>query len=427
MKYSDKPISKISQDALDRADFAHALADSIDSLKVSSEGFVIALTGEWGYGKSSVIELIIRRLLHLEMIRQSKKAAISDQSLTNCSFDELESYSEYYDLLRPAISKLERLDKEVSNWERTNRITEFSRILGSKDNAAQADRYFRLKMAASAEPKIAIVRFSPWLVAGRAELATALLGDIARSAGHFFGPSIRDAFAALLQRLADIAPLASAGSSFAFGGVGGILSASGKVAGKFANSLTKGKTLDDLIMQLRDVLSEIGERRILIMIDDLDRLLPNEALEVVALVKTLGDLPNVVYFLSYDQSRLCTMLDSLLDNNASDYIAKIVQYSVALPMLPTTALSRMFDAEMEEVIGAPNPVTLARGQHAWHYVIRHYLLTPRDVKRLMNSYRMAGSAIRDVTDSIDLLVLETLRLFDPNMYNWIRRNLGDIT
>src|SRR5437879_464792 len=63
---SDRPIEDVTQDALGVRDFAHALADSILQM-VPSDGFVIALPGEWGSGKSSILNLVERRILHQEM------------------------------------------------------------------------------------------------------------------------------------------------------------------------------------------------------------------------------------------------------------------------------------------------------------------------------------------------------------------------
>jgi hypothetical protein len=60
MLYSDRPISSPRQDVLGRAGFALELAKAIDNLVLARDGFVIALLGEWGSGKSSVIELIVR-------------------------------------------------------------------------------------------------------------------------------------------------------------------------------------------------------------------------------------------------------------------------------------------------------------------------------------------------------------------------------
>lgn len=50
---SDRPIKKIDDDLLDRAEFAKDLASAISDWQ-SKDSLVIALHGEWGSGKSSI-------------------------------------------------------------------------------------------------------------------------------------------------------------------------------------------------------------------------------------------------------------------------------------------------------------------------------------------------------------------------------------
>jgi hypothetical protein len=68
-----------------------------------------------------------------------------------------------------------------------------------------------------------------------------------------------------------------------------------------------------------------------------------------------------------------------------------------------------------------------RLQYAWRDVLRVYVSTPRDVRRLVNSFAVAAAALGDFTDVIDLLILDTFRLFEPNLYEYIRRNISGLT
>jgi len=57
-------------------------------------------------------------------------------------------------------------------------------------------------------------------------------------------------------------------------------------------------------------------------------------------------------------------------------------------------------------------------------VLQYYLHTPRDVRRFINSLSVARSGVADYTDLIDLMLLEILRIFEPTVYWWLRRNLN---
>jgi predicted KAP-like P-loop ATPase len=419
MKHSDKPISHPRNDVLGRAEFARLLARSVDRLTVCEDGFVIGLIGEWGAGKSSVIELISRFLRHSDMARHAGDEA--------CSLADLEEMSEAFDPVASKFKALEERNLNLALWERSHREREFEHWFGSEDLANKGFRYWRLKRAAENEPYNLVVRFSPWLIAGRAELASALLSDIARAAGEKLGDEVREAFSALLARLSEFGSLAGAGVDAVTGGpVGSILAAGTEVANKLAKKMTTGPTLDDVRERLKSTLRKLKDRKLVIIVDDLDRLTPAEATEMVSLVKSLGDLPNVVYILSYDRARLSGLIGRNLGVNGDDFLGKIVQYTVNLPLLDEDQILSMFNRDLSDLLPDLEADEQDRLGAAWYNVIRHYLRTPRDVVRLINAYSIAFSGLSDLTDPVDLLIIETLRLFEESVYDEIRRSLPEL-
>jgi len=57
----DRSAEKSSEDKLNRAPFAHKLADTIRDWKLE-ESIVIGLYGAWGCGKTSVLNFAVERL-----------------------------------------------------------------------------------------------------------------------------------------------------------------------------------------------------------------------------------------------------------------------------------------------------------------------------------------------------------------------------
>src|ERR1041385_4203080 len=96
MRYSDRPIRRASEDLLGRAGFALSLARSIDNLAVADDGFVIAVLGEWGSGKTSVINMICRYLLHLEMERTSQSPLGYEDMAVPKNIAELETMADVF-------------------------------------------------------------------------------------------------------------------------------------------------------------------------------------------------------------------------------------------------------------------------------------------------------------------------------------------
>lgn len=205
-------------DVLGRAEFAQVLARSIDQLAAARDGFVIGLIGEWGSGKSSVIELTLRYLRHREILDCSQNIKFDDDLNRELNIESIGDMADIYEKIESKIILLEEAGYNLVLWERRHRHTEFCRWLGSESDAESAYQYWKYKQVSDSKPRNIIVKFSPWLIAGRAELASALISDIARAAGEKLGDEIRQAFASLIARLSQLASIVGAGTDVATGG-----------------------------------------------------------------------------------------------------------------------------------------------------------------------------------------------------------------
>lgn len=421
MRHSDRPITHPGEDLLERGDFALALAQSIDNLKLVSNGFVIGLIGPWGSGKSSVVELTLRYLKHIEMQRLS---GACNERLT---LPDLDSMADQFLRVKPSIDSYVNRGLDVNLWDRRHSSQEFLRACRSAENAELAERYWSLTKRLEQSPRNIVIRFSPWLIAGNAELASALLSDMARVLGEKLGQEVQDAFAALLDRLSQVAPLAGAAvDATTFGAFGGLFAAGIDLSSRFARRLTTGPTLENVRERLRIKLRALDGYKIVVVIDDLDRLTPSEAVEMVSLVKGLGDLPNVLYLLCYDEMRLADLIKCGSNLDGSQFLEKIIQYPVHVPPVDAALLSRMIDKDLGELLGTLDNADSQRLSVVWFNIIRHYVQTPRDARRLVNAFSVAIAGLGDHTDSIDLLVLETIRVNEPSIYNWLRQNLDQL-
>jgi predicted KAP-like P-loop ATPase len=190
-----------------------------------------------------------------------------------------------------------------------------------------ADRYFQLLLNIEARPRNIVIRFAPWLISGKAELTQALLSELARGLGEKLGNEVAASFGLLLKRSSEFAPMAGTGLDLVTTThIGRFASAIGRWSGRMAETMISGPRLDDVREQLRASLRRRAGQKVVVIIDDLDRLTPSEALEMVSLVKSLGDLPNVLYILSYSEGHLAALIHSALGVDGHSFLEKIVQY-----------------------------------------------------------------------------------------------------
>jgi hypothetical protein len=257
MRYSDRPITSPSEDVLGRSGFALELARSIDRLLIAKDGFVIAIHGEWGAGKTSVIELIVRFLRHIEMERASQTSLLGEQTPVPQTLDDLEAAGLVFDRIKERILSIDQLGLDFTKTQRNYRSKLFESWLRSVEDAALADRYWRLLLRVESQPRTIVVRFSPWLIAGRTELAIALFSELARALSEELGDEVKQAFAAVLQRLADFAPVIGAGLDATTAiGMGRLFSSGLQWSQKITHTLASGPTLDEVRRRLRQALKK---------------------------------------------------------------------------------------------------------------------------------------------------------------------------
>ena len=138
----------------------------------------------------------------------------------------------------------------------------------------------------------------------------------------------------------------------ALGGLAGVdastilAAAAQKLGGDTSAAATKRKAEESL--------RAVG-RPVLVVLDDLDRLTPQELLLVFKLVRLVGRLPNVYYLLCYDERTLLDVLRRTdlvggVEARGRDYLEKMVQIRLDLPPLRERQAGSLVDSALSAVI-----------------------------------------------------------------------------
>jgi hypothetical protein len=276
--------------------------------------------------------------------------------------------------------------------------------------------------------RLCVIDFRPWIVSGHHDLISVFFKVLSEAlADEKSTQSSRWKKALRLVR-AGSDPLIEAAAKISL-----IADPSGGIASKTALAVAK-KSLNDAIDgwlkepslqsaydDLRERLEARGER-ILVIIDDIDRLDRTEIRTIMQLVKTVGRLPNVIYLLAYDRKIVWKALDDDAPQGVGlpSFAEKIVQHELELPQPARSALLRILDSEIA-FLGDEAPAA-ARWQTLVVNGVQQWIRYPRDVMRLSNAVKFAWSALENEIDPQDLLCMEGLRLFDAPLFDWIRRN-----
>lgn len=265
-----------------------------------------------------------------------------------------------------------------------------------------------------------IVTFNPWWFSGQENLARAFLGQL-----RAVLPSKSEKFKKLGDLLGDFAE-----------GVGGLIDLSGMTGGaagmfgKIIGSLAKRKPKDvpSLKLEISKILRAAG-KRILIVIDDIDRLTPDETRQLFTVIKGLADFPNVIYLLAFDREVAAEAIEQQSGLPGERYLEKIIQVPFELPPVDRVALRSALFKRLDEVL-TETPEGLF-DQSYWINVyfdgIDPLIQVPRDVVRFTNTLAVTYPSVRGEVNPVDFIALEALRVFLPGLYNEIRTNPDKFT
>lgn len=323
----DLPITKATEDKLNRVDFAKSLAKTISRYSFPSS-FTIGLYGEWGSGKTSLVNMVLE--------------AVED-------IDE-------------------------------NTI---------------------------------IIRFNPWLCSDPKQLITQFFKQMA-TAIKLKKPKAEKAWE-LIDQYADIFDAANL-----IPGVGSIVAALGKTLAKEANERVEQR-MRDLQENKSQIVNRMTEENIklIVSIDDIDRLSAEEIIAVFQLVKALADFPNTVYILAFDYSVVVRALGEVQHGNGKEYLEKIIQVPFEIPAPSIASVHDALFAKLDSILGDIPEDRWAKTTWAefFQFGLQKYIKSIRDVIRFTNVFLLKYELLKDETDPVDLLGLTTLQVFEPSLYS----------
>jgi len=157
--------------------------------------------------------------------------------------------------------------------------------------------------------------------------------------------------------------------------------------------------------------------------DDIDRLTTEEVRQLLQLVKSNADFPQMIYLLLAQRDILESCLNGLAPGTGRGFLEKIVQVPFDVPTIQPNRVQKFLTDNLDVLISHPQLQKRFNKNH-WLglYIggIRDYFVSLRDVRRYLGvlSFHLALFE-KDATSEvnpIDLIALETLRVFEPDVY-----------
>ncbi|MCV3349137.1 P-loop NTPase fold protein [Campylobacter sp. RKI_CA19_01128] len=179
------------------------------------------------------------------------------------------------------------------------------------------------------------------------------------------------------------------------------------------------KGLDEIKNKINTALSNI-DTKIIIVIDDLDRLADTDIREIFQLVRSIADFKNTMYILAYDNEIVTKALDKIQKDKGERYIEKIVQVPIVLPKLNKANLTAIFMQKIEQFSFIYEKID----KNEFVNKIKKNNFTGafesiRDINRYLNVLKFEMSVIKQELYLYDFAVITLFKVFEPKFYGFI--------
>lgn len=270
-----------------------------------------------------------------------------------------------------------------------------------------------------------VVSFNPWLLSDEASLVRQFFSSLASVLPREKG--WKRSCKALAGYLTAVSPVV------------GALQVPGVDLGKASDVASKALAgdvgLDARKRELEDVLSDLP-KPVLVLLDDLDRLHPDELMIVFKLVRLIGRLPNVYYVLAFDEGTIVDLLESSdigagSKARALTFLEKVYQVRLELPPLHSSRRSRLLDEALEEFLRRHDESFSDDDQYrfatAYHKFMSAHLRTPRQIKRYVAQLDVYYPLVIGEVDLVDFMLITFLRASLPQLYALLGRRKNELT
>ncbi|MCW8176726.1 hypothetical protein D8B25_15515 [Verminephrobacter aporrectodeae subsp. tuberculatae] len=274
----------------------------------------------------------------------------------------------------------------------------------------------------NADPKPIIIEFNPWMVSGTEALVECLITQIAAGIGKNSGEKALKAASAVLRFSSSIKNLKSfkywPEPTIALFGV--VCEAIGGASEDARKSIKEHLSEIDLSKRRSDAINGLAKlnRSLIVIIDDLDRLPPEEIRSMIQTIKAVVDFPRTLYLLAYDRSIVARALGSNNEEDGLRYLEKIVQVAYPIPPISQRQLKKFAEEKISNLLTELS-ITLRPSEKSFYEraiaqaasLSRHM----RDIVRIVNRLSLVLPIIYKEVNVADAIVFEALSQRFPEL------------
>lgn len=274
--------------------------------------------------------------------------------------------------------------------------------------------------------KFIVIRFEPWNFSNTNQLLTQFF---IRLSNEF--RSIQDEnltkIGEALEKYADAFELLN---SIPY--IGNILSFLGKKGAEEVGSKLKNSIEEQDILKQKEFVINLLEKqsnKILVIIDDIDRLSDEQIRQVFQLVTSVAKFPNTIYLLVFDKDIVVKALEKVQEGSGEDYLEKIIQMPIQIPNAQPEKIRQILLERLEVFLLEYEGIGFQKShwQNIYESCIAQFMDSLRIVNRLCNTIQFKIASIYQEIDFADLVAISVLEIKLPEVYEWVKGNKPILT
>ncbi|MFK3937977.1 P-loop NTPase fold protein [Alkalihalobacillus sp. NPDC078783] len=251
-----------------------------------------------------------------------------------------------------------------------------------------------------------IIDFNPW----RYEEEDALLALFYKELADKIGNNLPDKFKNIFDKYLKL--VTDASEIFGLGTLG-------KAVNGLYN-LIPNYELIDFRKHVEEAIKKF-DKKIIIVIDDIDRLENKEILRILKLVKLNADIEGLSYIVSFDRNIVAHSINDDIEKGEK-YIEKIIQVQVDIPKARSNDLFNVLFSEMSFLFNRMDAEQVKDFKNKYRKFFENYLKNPRQIPRLINILNFSSRQLEGEVNLKDLIVLESIKVFHKKLYTYIKNN-----
>ena len=280
---------------------------------------------------------------------------------------------------------------------------------------------------------VVIVKFNPWLFSSVESLHMAFFGTLASGLGKSI-PTKAQAIGKDLEKYSQITGATNDSAKLIFPHMALPLTVFAKMGlpiyNLVTNKLNDGAGGAEAVRNRVNELLVNSRKRVVVIIDDIDRLDSDEIHQIFKLVKNTAHFNNVSYLLAFDPVVVSEALALRYPQNpkvGGSFIDKIVQLPLDVPSVQQVLINKYLLEDMDKIIKR-NKLEIAQDEISRFqstYLARgadRLFTTPRKMTRYLNMIDFSVERLKSEANFTDIVLLDMIRMFFPELRDKIIEN-----